>query len=71
MNLFFGAGKAHPVTYPTDVRDYLDDDKKHQFRDGYSMAQAAKCWVAAGGFIPESIATIMGSNELVSAHFRV
>jgi hypothetical protein len=70
MKLFFGPGISQPVSVATDVKDYLSDDKKYQYEDGYSMAEAAKCWVAAGGYLPSTIAGVVGSNELKSAHFE-
>jgi hypothetical protein len=39
MKLFFGPGKDRPIVICTDVRDCLPKDS--------SMAEAAKCWVAA------------------------
>ena len=70
MKLFFGPGNDRPIAIYTDVRDYLPEDKKHQFQDARSMAEAAKCWVAAGEHLPESIANVVGGNELISAHFE-
>jgi hypothetical protein len=70
MKLFFGPGKDQPITVCTDVRDRLAYDRKYQYRDGYSMAEAAKCWVAAGGRLPPSIAALVGSDELIAAHFE-
>ena len=34
------------------------------------MAEAARCWVDAGGFLPPTIARVVGSNELIAAHFE-
>ena len=68
--LFFGAGTSKPVVVATDVQKYLRDDQKHQYQDEFSMAEAAKCWVAAAGAVPRSIAAVIGSDELVSAHFE-
>jgi hypothetical protein len=48
----------------------LPDDKKHQYRDGFSMAEAAKSWVAANGSLPSEIADIVGSDTLNRAHFE-
>src|SRR3974377_919993 len=45
-------------------------DRKRQYQDGYSMAEAAKCWVAAGDCLPSTIAAVIGGNELNSAHFE-
>ena len=70
MKLFFGAGKDRPITLCTDVRDCLPEDKKYQYQDGRSMAEAAKCWVADGEHLPQSIADVVGSNEMISAHFE-
>src|SRR6516225_7072633 len=70
MNLFFGFGKDRPVTVCTDVRDYLADDRKHHYRDGRSMAEASKCWCAANGSLPKSIAETVGNGELYAAHFE-
>lgn len=70
MNLYFGAGTDCPVSIATDLQRYLPEDKKHQYRDAYSMAEAAKCWVAAGGFLPRDIEAIIGDRSLTSAHFE-
>jgi hypothetical protein len=48
----------------------MSDDKKCQYQDGYSMAEAAKSWVSADGYLPKQIAAIVGSQELNSAHFE-
>jgi hypothetical protein len=70
MKLFFGPGRDRPVNVCTDVRDCLPEDRKYQYQDGFSMAEAAKCWVAAGEHLPRSIADVVGSNELIAAHFE-
>jgi len=70
MKLYFGPNTDRPVTTATDVHVYLEEDKKHQYQDGYSMAEAAKSWVSAGGYLPSSIAAILGSNDLTAAHFE-
>lgn len=70
MKLFFGSGKTKPIVSATDVRQYLREDLKYQYEDKFSMAEAAKCWVSAGGYLPKAIADLVGSNELVSAHFE-
>src|SRR5947207_731423 len=70
MKLFFGPGKDRPVTVCTDVRDCLPEDRKYQYQDGFSMAEAAKCWAIAGERLPLSIADVIGSDELISAHFE-
>jgi hypothetical protein len=70
MKLFFGSGTNRPVRICTDVRDYLPKEKRYQYEDGYSMAESAKCWVAAYDHLPQSIAEIVGSDELVTAHFE-
>src|SRR5207237_7941293 len=59
-----------PVTVCIDVRDCLPEDRKHHYQDGFSMAEAAKCWVAAGEHLPRSIADVVGSDELIAAHFE-
>jgi hypothetical protein len=70
MKLFFGVGTTRPISVATDVRDYLPADKKYHYRDGYSMAEAAKSWVSAGGYLPHEIAAVVGFNDLDSAHFE-
>jgi hypothetical protein len=70
MKLFFGTSKNHPVTTATDVGNYFPRDRKHHYRDGFSMAEAAKCWVAAGGRLPSPIAAVVGTDEIESAHFE-
>lgn len=70
QKLFFGSGKDHPVLVATDVRDYLKEDKKYQYRDGFSMAEAAKSWVSAADNLPRSIQAAVGSGEFDSAHFE-
>src|SRR5262249_3728809 len=34
------------------------------------MAEAAKCWVAASEKLPPSIANVIGTDELIAAHFE-
>ena len=70
MNLFFGIGKSKPISGATDVRDYLPEDRKYHYQDGFSMAEAAKCWTLANGYLPPTIAAVVGSKELNSAHFE-
>jgi hypothetical protein len=70
MKLYFGSNTDKPVTAALDVQGYLEEDKKHQYRDGYSMAEAAKSWVSVGEFLPKSITEIVGSNRLNAAHFE-
>jgi hypothetical protein len=70
MKLFFGPGTDRPVTVPTDVREYLSEDKRYQYQRGRSMAEAARCWVAAGERLPASIAKATGSDEFIDAHFE-
>ena len=70
MKLFFGLGADQPVFNAADVRRYLPEDKRYQYQDGYSMAEAAKSWVSANGYLPKQIALIVGSQELNSAHFE-
>jgi hypothetical protein len=70
MTLFFGEGTNRPVHKPTDLIQYLPEDRKHHYRDGFSMAETAKAWVGANGRLPPSIARIVGSDRLNSAHFE-
>ena len=70
MKMFFGRGESLPVSRPTDVRDNLREDRRYQYQDGYSMAEAAKSWIAADDALPPTIASIVGSAELESAHFE-
>jgi hypothetical protein len=70
MKLYFGPNTDKPITVALDVQGYLEERKKHQYQDGYSMAEAAKSWVLAGGYLPPSIAAIVGPNELNAAHFE-
>jgi hypothetical protein len=70
MKLFFGPGINQPVFAATDVRDYLPEDKKHHYSDGFSMAEAAKSWVAAEGYLPQAIAAVVETKELNAAHFE-
>jgi hypothetical protein len=56
--LFFGKGTSISVTRAEEFRDLLPPDKLHHYRDGYSMADAAKVWVAADGRLPPKIAQI-------------
>jgi hypothetical protein len=70
VNLFFGPGTDRPIRTAVDVFSYLPEDKKCQYRDGFSMAEAAKAWVAADGSLPSEIADIVGSDTLERAHFE-
>jgi hypothetical protein len=70
MKLFFGPGTDQPIRSAIDVRSYLPDDKKYQYCDGFSMAEAAKSWVSSNGSLPFEIANVVGSNELNRAHFE-
>lgn len=69
-NLFFGNDTSRPVQQATDLAKYLPADKRHHYRDGYSMAEAAKCWVAAEGRLPPLVANLIGSDDLEAAHFE-
>jgi hypothetical protein len=70
VNLFFGPGTDRPIRTAIDVLGYLHEDKKYQYRDGFSMAEAAKSWVAANGSLPLEIARVVGSDTLDRAHFE-
>jgi hypothetical protein len=70
MNLYFGAGTNHPVRISTDVRDNMPEDRRYHYKDKRSMAELAKCWLAANGFLPERISKIVGSKELIAGHFE-
>jgi hypothetical protein len=70
VKLLFGSGTERPIRTAVDVPGYLPADKKHQYRDGFSMAEAAKSWVAANGSLPSEIADIVGSDTLNRAHFE-
>ena len=69
-NLFFGHGTTRPIHLPTDLIGHLPLDRKHHYQDGYSMAEAAKCWVGAGGKLPPTLAGLVGSDTLITAHFE-
>jgi hypothetical protein len=69
-NLFFGPDKTLPVKVCTDVRDNLPVDRRHHYRDGRSMAEAAKSWCNAGGRLPKKIGKIVGADTLIAAHFE-
>src|SRR5207248_2836835 len=43
---------------------------KYQYQDGFSMAEAVKCWVNGKGSLPAIVAEVVGNTELVSAHFE-
>jgi hypothetical protein len=68
--LFYGNGKDSPVFRATDLIAYLRSDRRHHYRDGYSMAEAAKCWVHADGNLPASIVRAIGVKPLEAAHFE-
>jgi len=70
MILFFGEGTIRQVHKATDLIQYLPEDRKHHYRDGFSMAETVKTWVRANGRLPPSIASIVGSDRLNSAHFE-
>jgi hypothetical protein len=70
MPLHFGAGEDKPVRRPEDVQGYLHPDKKHHYRNGYSMAEAAKCWCAAQPLLPAKVAALVGAPDLPRAHFE-
>ena len=67
---FFGEGYAKPIRIATDLIGYLREDRRHHYRDGYSMAEAAKCWVQASGRLPDRIVGITGAHVLTAAHFE-
>jgi hypothetical protein len=69
-NLFFGPDKTLPIEVCTDVRDNLPADRRYHYRDGRSMAEAAKCWCKAIGRLPEKIGKIVGDATLIAAHFE-
>jgi hypothetical protein len=70
MSLYFGPGRNVLVTRPEDLKHCLPADKRHHYRNGYSMAEAAKSWVMAAGRLPPSLAAFVGGDALVSAHFE-
>jgi hypothetical protein len=70
MKLFFGSGKGRPVSEATDLLRYLPNGRRYHYRDGYSMAEAAKSWVAAKDYLPSAIAAVVGTREFDSAHFE-
>jgi uncharacterized protein DUF6946 len=67
---FFGAGTTKPIYHANDLMKYLPQEKHHHYRDGYSMAESAKCWLAANGRLPPTIATLVGTDALDTAHFE-
>ena len=67
---FFGIGIRRPINRPTDIIRHLPPDKRHHYRDGYSMAEAAKCWMAASGRLPLRIAELVGAESLEAVHFE-
>jgi hypothetical protein len=70
MALYIGNDTSRRLTHPTQLLDALPPMRRHQFKEGRSMAEAAKAWVAAGGRLPHSIAKVTGSDELLRAHFE-
>ncbi|SED40675.1 hypothetical protein SAMN05444161_3138 [Rhizobiales bacterium GAS191] len=70
MKLFFGPGESKPISVATDLCKYLPEDRKYHYQDKFSMAEAAKSWVSANGYLPSTIAAVVGSKELNSAHFE-
>ena len=70
MKLFFGSGMAWPIRTAVDALNYLPVEKKYQYRDGFSMAEAAKSWLAASGSLPSEIAGIVGNDSFNRAHFE-
>jgi hypothetical protein len=68
--LFFEGGVTKPIFLATDLRDHLPDERPHHYRDGYSMAKGAKCWVEANGRLPQSIAELVGDGAFDTAHFE-
>ena len=70
MGLFFGAGQDRPVVRAEDVRGYLPPDKIHHYREGFSMAEAAKSWVRAYPGLPPGVAALIGPQPLLRAHFE-
>jgi len=67
---FFGTGTQKPINHPTDIIRHLPPERRHHYRDGYSMAEAAKCWMAAHGQLPLRIAELVGNDTLETAHFE-
>jgi Domain of unknown function (DUF6946) len=68
--LFFGIGTTMPIHRATDLIGHLPQEKRHHYRDGYSMAEAAKCWMRAGGRLPQRVAALIGDDTLETAHFE-
>jgi hypothetical protein len=68
--LFFGIGTTRPILQATDLVHHLPTERRHHYADDYSMAETAKCWVAAGGRLPQSIVQLVGSDVLDTAHFE-
>src|SRR4029077_6257057 len=68
--LFFGIGTTMPIHRATDLIGHLPQEKRHHYRDGYSMAEAAKCWMRGGGRLPQRVAALIGDDTLETAHFE-
>jgi hypothetical protein len=70
MTLYFGAGEQRPIEKAEDLAGLLPPGREHHFRDGYSMAEAARCWIAARPNLPATVAALAGSPSLLRAHFE-
>jgi hypothetical protein len=70
VKFYFGSDNSRPVTKADDLSRYLPPDKRHHYKDGFSMAEAAKRWIAANGKLPSEIAALVGSDDLETAHFE-
>jgi hypothetical protein len=68
--LFFGDGRTRPIAAATDLLRYLPVDKRHHYRDGYSMAETAKAWVEACGRVPSTVVALVGTDVLDVAYFE-
>ena len=70
MSFYFGLGTDLPVSVATDIKLHLPAAKSHHYRNRFSMAELAKCWIAAHGQVPDSVAALVGSARLERAHFE-
>jgi hypothetical protein len=70
MIYFYGKDTNRPLLAPEQIRACLPLGRTHHYKDGRSMAEAAKVWFAANGSLPPCVAAVVGSSDMMRAHFE-
>src|SRR3954452_1083583 len=67
---FFGKDETKPVQVVKDLKRYLPSAHKLSWREGYSLVETAKSWLAANPHLPPKVAALVGDLDLGRVHFE-